>query len=387
MPDFKLLAQTHHDYVVKMRRAFHQHPELSQQEEWTSATICAELAAMGLPYHVLEDRGVVATLDTGRPGKRIAVRADIDALPVTELTDVPFKSQNPGVMHACGHDAHAANLLGVAKCLLDAKAELSGTYYLCFQIGEEHAVGAEEIVAYLKSIGGVDACCGIHVFAAYDESVMLPSGAFLAGILPFEINVTGKGGHGSMPHNSINPLMPASEILLRIASIPTNRLNALDSTVISPCTIHAGTAMNIIPDTATITGTVRFFNKDKEADIFALLERVSRCVAESYGAAATVKRTFNTLLPVVNNAACAAAGQQIAREMGVPLMADVKVMGSDNFSSFTDAFPGFYASYGVGNKAKGICVEQHNARFDMDEDALAGACEFLTRSAVALSCL
>lgn len=385
MADFKKLSAEHHDYVVAMRRAFHRHPELGGEEEWTTATICEELAKMGIPYEKLQNRDVIGILDTGKPGRKIAVRADIDALPMPELTGAEYASEIEGLMHACGHDAHAANLLGVAKNLLAAKDELTGVYYLCFQIGEERGIGAKEIVAWIKEHGGADAACGIHVFAGMDKCVALPEGPFLAGTMAYTITVTGKGGHGSAPHAAVDPVRPACDILLRISSLPVNRLAALDSTVISPCTIHAGTAMNIIPDTAELSGTVRYFKKENGPIIHKMMEDVCDSVAASYGTTAKMVDMFEPLLPVVNDPASARAGQAIAKEMSLPVITDMKLMGSDNVSELTDAFPGFYAGFGVGNTAKGLIFEQHNAKFEIDEDALADACEFLTRSAVKLS--
>lgn len=385
MADFKQLSKENHEYVVKMRRAFHRHPELGGEEVWTSATICEELKKMGIPFEVLENRDVIGIFDTGRPGKKVAVRGDIDALPVKEQSGVPFASEIDGLMHACGHDAHTANLLGVAKNLLAAKAELTGIYYLCFQVGEEKAIGAKELVAWLTAHGGVDHACGIHVFAGADKCVMVPAGPFLAGTMAYQIAVTGRGGHGSAPHAAVDPVRPACDILLRISALPVNRLPALDSTVISPCTIHAGTAMNIIPDTAEITGTVRYFKKENGPVIHQMMEDVAKKVAESYGAQAELSDLFAPLLPVVNDAASAAAAQAVGRELGLPVITDAKLMGSDNFSEFTDAFPGFYAGFGVGNSKKGMIFEQHNAKFAIDEDALEDACAFLTMSAVRLN--
>lgn len=383
MIDFNAIAKKNQPYVVEMRRKFHRHPELSGKEVFTSSTICEELDKMGIPYVQLPDLNVVAYVDSGKPGKKVALRADFDALPIQEETPVDFKSEVKGVMHACGHDAHAAALLGVAKGLLEMKDRFSGCAVLCFQMGEEMLLGAKTLSKYLKDNGGVDFAFAIHVFAMEDTgTILLPAGPFAAGVMGFDITVKGVGGHGSMPHASKDPVKPACDILLRISALPVNRFDSQDPVVVSPCTIHAGTAANIIPDTAEITGTIRYFNKEKTAEIQSVLESTCKSVAESYGVSADVNYMYEPMLPVINDKACTEIGQKIAKEMGLSLKSDFVLMGSDDMAYFLDLFPGFYAGLGCANDAKGIRSAQHNCLFDVDEDSMLIANEFLTRNAI-----
>ena len=246
-------AKKYENYVIDLRHEFHRHPELSDQEVWTSGRICEELDKMGIPYVRVAETNVVGLIDTGRPGKTIAVRGDIDALPVHEEANVPFKSEIDGCMHACGHDTHAAMLLGTARILSEHKEELSGKIYLCFQKGEEIGHGARDIVNYLKEQGGVDKAFGLHIAASLPLGLIsLNEGPAMAGACKWTLKVRGKGGHGSMPAASIDPIKPLAEILLRITSLLVNRMDTLEPVVVSPCMFHAGTADNIIPETAHI---------------------------------------------------------------------------------------------------------------------------------------
>lgn len=382
--DFKALAEQNHGYVVDIRRRIHMYPELSGQEARTSALVCAELDAMGVPYVRLDNRDVIAWIDTGRAGGSVALRADMDALPMQELTEVPFRSRTDGVMHSCGHDIHTANLLGVAKNLLALRGEIGGKYYLCFQVGEENAIGAEEIVAWLRENARIDCCCALHVGSTADKGVLLTDGVFSAGAISFRITVRGQGGHGSAPHMAVNPLLPASEIVLRLAATPTNRIDARQPTVFSPCTIRAGTAFNIIPDTAEIQGSVRYFEGKNTQMIQDLLQSISAAVAESYGASAEVSWLYEPILPVVNDSACTEVGLAVAREMGLAVTPS-GFAASENFSVFTEAFPGFLAGFFVGNSAKGVITAHHSSLFNVDEDAFTDMNEYMTRCAVRLA--
>ncbi|MEG1862171.1 MAG: amidohydrolase [Oscillospiraceae bacterium] len=383
MIDYNALAKKNQDYVIEMRRKFHRHPELSGKEFFTSSTICEELDKMKIPYTKLPDLNIIAVVDSGKAGKKVALRADFDALPVQELTDVPFKSEVDGVMHACGHDAHAATLLGVAKGLLEIKDQFSGKVLLCFQMGEEMLLGGKSIAKYLKEIGGVDFAFAVHIFAMEDTGViLLPAGRFAAGVMGFTITVKGRGGHGSMPHAAIDPIKPACDMLLKISALPVNKLDSLDPVVVSPCTIHSGTAANIIPDTAEFTGTIRYFNKNITEDIQNLLEKTCKGIALSYGVDVDINYMYEPMLPVINDRECAQIGQNIAKDMGLTLKTDFVLMGSDDMAYILDAFPGFYAGLGCANDAKGIRSAQHNCLFDVDEDSMEIANEFLLRNAI-----
>ena len=384
--DLKALAEKNHDYVVEMRRYFHRHPELSTQEVNTSKKICEELEKMGIPYKAYPDYTVIATIDSGKPGKTVLIRGDIDALPVTEETGLPFASQNPGVMHACGHDCHGAMLLGIGKSLMEAKDELTGKILLGFQVAEENLKGSRTMVQYVKDMGGADNSIAIHVGCAQNiGEIMLPAGPMASGVITYQIRVKGRGGHGSAPHAALDPIKPACEIVLKLASLPSNAIDAQDPIVFSTCHIEGGSAVNIIPDEAVIGGTVRYFNKDLTQPIFDYLENISDCVCKSYGVTRTMEYIFDPMIPVVNDKEVAEMGQRIAEEMGLKVTKEGKAMGSDDMALLLDAFPGFYANIGCANEAKGIGhVANHNACFTIDEDALKLGTEFLMKSACEL---
>lgn len=381
--DLKALAEKNHDYVVEMRRYFHRHPELSTQEVNTSKKICEELEKMGIPYKAYPDYTVIATIDSGKPGKTVLIRGDIDALPVTEETGLPFASQNPGVMHACGHDCHGAMLLGIGKSLMEVKDELTGKILLGFQVAEENLKGSRTMVQYVKDMGGADNSIAIHVGCAQNiGEIMLPAGPMASGVITYQIRVKGRGGHGSAPHAALDPIKPACEIVLKLASLPSNAIDAQDPIVFSTCHIEGGSAVNIIPDEAVIGGTVRYFNKDLTQPIFDYLENISDCVCKSYGVTRTMEYIFDPMIPVVNDKEVAEMGQRIAEEMGLKVTKEGKAMGSDDMALLLDAFPGFYANIGCANEAKGIGhVANHNACFTIDEDALKLGTEFLMKSA------
>ena len=384
--DLKALAEKNHDYVVEMRRYFHRHPELSTQEVNTSKKICEELEKMGIPYKAYPDYTVIATIDSGKRGKTVLIRGDIDALPVTEETGLPFASQNPGVMHACGHDCHGAMLLGIGKSLMEVKDELTGKILLGFQVAEENLKGSRTMVQYVKDMGGADNSIAIHVGCAQNiGEIMLPAGPMASGVITYQIRVKGRGGHGSAPHAALDPIKPACEIVLKLASLPSNAIDAQDPIVFSTCHIEGGSAVNIIPDEAVIGGTVRYFNKDLTQPIFNYLENISDCVCKSYGVTRTMEYIFDPMIPVVNDKEVAEMGQRIAEEMGLKVTKDGKGMGSDDMALLLDAFPGFYANIGCANEAKGIGhVANHNACFTIDEDALKLGTEFLMKSACEL---
>lgn len=384
--DLKALAEKNHDYVVEMRRYFHRHPELSTQEVNTSKKICEELEKMGIPYKAYPDYTVIATIDSGKPGKTVLIRGDIDALPVTEETGLPFASQNPGVMHACGHDCHGAMLLGIGKSLMEVKDELTGKILLGFQVAEENLKGSRTMVQYVKDMGGANNSIAIHVGCAQNiGEIMLPAGPMASGVITYQIRVKGRGGHGSAPHAALDPIKPACEIVLKLASLPSNAIDAQDPIVFSTCHIEGGSAVNIIPDEAVIGGTVRYFNKDLTQPIFDYLENISDCVCKSYGVTRTMEYIFDPMIPVVNDKEVAEMGQRIAEEMGMKVTKEGKGMGSDDMALLLDAFPGFYANIGCANEAKGIGhVANHNACFTIDEDALKLGTEFLMKSACEL---
>ena len=377
-------AKKYEEYVIGLRQEFHRHPELSDQEVWTSGRICEELDKMGIPYTRVAGTNVVGLIDTGRPGKTIAFRGDIDALPVHEEANVPFKSEIDGLMHACGHDSHAAMVLGAARILNDHKDELSGKIYVCFQKGEEVGIGARDIVEYLKEQGGVDKAFGLHIAANLPTGfISLTEGPSMAGACNWQVVVKGKGGHGSMPYASIDPIKPLAEIPLRVTSLMVNRMDTLEPIVVSPCYFHAGTADNIIPETAEMRGTIRYFKEEALDRTLELVEQISRDIAASYDATATLTYSRGKTIPVDNDAASIVAAREVVENIdGLTAIQAPKLMGSDNFADFVHAFPGFYCFMGAGFDGPDGSLPNHHPRFTLDEKAFRLGVEFLTGCAV-----
>ena len=377
----RALAEGQRDYMVSLRREFHRRPELAGEEVWTSARIAQELTALGIPFVVDERRNVIGRIEGARPGKRLALRADFDALPMTEATGLPFASENPGVMHACGHDGHAAGLLGAARLLWDLRDQLAGTVYLCFQMGEEQGWGAAEIIEYLKAQGGVDLAVGIHLMPEWEPGtfVCMP-GPFMAGAVGWDITVTGRGGHGSAPWNTVDPIRPAAEILLRLGAVQGTRRSSFDHFVISPCMFQAGTGKNIVPDTALISGTNRFFSVPQLEELFALMEGMARDVAASYGATATLVHGPATL-PVVNDADAVAVAARAAEQIGGRVEQMVPSLAADDMGDYLQEFPGVYV-FGGSAPLQGERLPIHNAGYTINEDALCWSAAFFT----ALAC-
>jgi len=386
MADLKILAEKNHEYVVKMRRHFHKYPEISTQEKETSKRICEELEAMGIPYHVYPDYTVVGVLDNGKGGKTVLIREDIDALPMKEETGAEYASVYDNAMHSCGHDAHAAMLLGVAKSLNEIKDEIPGKILLGFQVAEENLKGGRTLAKYVKELGGADHSISVHVGCSENVGQMkIVSGPFASGVITYRIIIKGKGGHGSVPHTAKDPIKPACELVLKLASLPSNAIDAQDPIVFSTCSIVAGTAPNIIPNEAVIMGTVRYFNKELTQPIFDWLENISDCVCKSYGVEREMDYMFDPMIPVVNDPAATKIAQKVATEMGMEIFTEGKGMGSDDMAIVLDSFPGFYVNLGCANEEKGFGhVANHNSCFDIDEDALVYGTEFLMKSAFEL---
>ena len=382
MIDFKALAEEKFDYVVSMRRHFHKHPELSRKEFETSKRICEELEAMGVEYKAYPDNTVVAIIDTGKPGKTVLVRGDIDALPVQEDTGAEYASCVPNVSHVCGHDTHAAMLLGLAKIFSEIKDEMCGKVLLGFQIAEENLFGSRPLVQYVKELGGADNSIAIHVSCQTDlGTISIVPGPMASGVITYKVTMNGVGGHGSVPHQCKDPIKPACEYVLKLAALPSNIYNAQDPIVFSTGSINAGIAPNVIPEKATVSGTIRYFNKELTADIHEKVEKLAELVAESYGLTASIEYPFNDMIPVENDPEMCKIGWDVVKEMGLNLVSEGKNMGSDDMAIILDAFPGFYAWIGCANEAKGFGhVSNHHPKFDIDEDGMKIGTEFLLRN-------
>lgn len=376
-PDFKQLTELVRDDIIAFRRELHEYPELPGEEVRTSRRIAQELDKLSIPYVVDEKRNVIGKLVGTKPGKKIAIRGDFDALPVQEETGLPFSSKNPGCSHVCGHDGHAAGLLGVAKVLSGLREELCGTVYLCFQMGEEICEGANEIISYLKQEGGVDMVIGAHLMPGFPPGCFIcPAGPMMAGTAQWELKVKGVGGHGSSPWVAVDPIKPLCEIILRITALNANRVTPFDAFVVSPCLLHAGTADNIIPEEASVSGTLRFYKSENLTQIPAMMEDIAKNIAASYGAQAELT-IGNSCMPVVNDAAAVELAKKVGAELGYPIYPMAPATGSDNYGEFLNAFKGFYFFSGVTRPGQPMILN-HNPKFDIDEDAMIADTVFMS---------
>ena len=362
------------------RRDFHMHPELSNREKRTARVIAERLGAMGLDEIKTDvaHHGIVALLKGAKPGPVVAVRADMDALPIQETINVPYKSQNPGVKHACGHDVHMAVELGVAEILSKMRDRIPGTIKFIFQPAEEGPPEGEEGGAPLMvKEGALDnprpqAIFGLHTNPALEVGqIGYASGPAMASGDRFRVVVHGKKAHGAMPHLGIDPVLVAAHCVLALQSIPSRRINALEPVVISVGSIHGGNRFNIIADEVEMQGTVRTLDEDVHRRVQELMRQTIEGVTSAYGA--TFELNFQESSAVTYNdpKLVEETLPTLRRVVGDANVVSLKpFMASEDFSYFQKVVPGFYYFLGVGNKAKGITAGWHTPEFDVDEDSL-----------------
>ena len=383
--------------VIEWRRDFHAHPELGNREFRTSAIVADHLRSLGMEVRTgIAHTGVAALLEGGKPGPTVALRADMDALPVTEQTGLPFASgvrveyegQQTGVMHACGHDAHVAILMGVAELLASMRDELSGSVLFIFQPAEEGPPEGEEGGAELMLKEGLfewrkpDAVFGLHVFSTITAGhIGYRSGPAMAASDRFDILVTGRQTHGSRPWGGIDPVVPAAQIVLGLQTIPSRQVDiARLPAVISVGSIHGGIRNNIIPDNVRLVGTIRTFDDAVRDDIHARVENTATSLAAASGAAAEVH--IHRGYPVTSNdpGLVAASLPSLERVVGAERLYEVPlVTGAEDFSYFANEAPGFY--FFLGATPAGIDAESapsnHSPMFDVDESTLRVGVEAL----------
>jgi amidohydrolase len=370
-----------HDELVARRRDFHEHPELSNREQRTSAIVAEELKKIGFTdiRTGVGKYGVVATLKGGKPGAVVAVRADMDALPIQEVNDVPYKSQVPNVKHACGHDAHTTIELGVAKVLYGMRDQIPGTVKFIFQPAEEGAPEGEEGGAPLMIKDGAlenpkpQAIFGLHAGPLFEVGTFgVRSGGMLASSDTFKIVVKGKQSHGGYPHQGIDSIVVASNIVQELQTIASRRVRPIDPVVVTIGTIRGGSRFNVIAPEVTMEGTVRTLNNDVRTQVLALMQKIVTEVAAANEAQATLTFMKNPNYVTYNEPWLAEETfpimRAVAGEKNV-MMADPQ-MGAEDFSYYQKEIPGFFFWLGVANKQKGITAGLHTADFDLDEQAL-----------------
>lgn len=360
------------EYLLKMRRYFHQNPELSGKEYNSSRVIKEELDKMGIQWRACGlETGVLATVQGGKPGKTILLRGDMDALTVQEQTGLPYASQTEGVMHACGHDCHMAMLLTAAKILQDTREELCGTVRLAFQPAEEIAKGANSMIEQ-GAMDGVDACFAIHVWADVKSgSVSLASGPRMASCDEFRVAVKGKGCHGAQPEQGVDAVVATAAIINNLQTIVSRETSPMDPAVITIGTIQAGTRFNVVAENSYMTGTTRCFSKEIWDKFPDMLNRVIHSTAESLRAEAEVEY-IRMVPPTINDDRVAAVGRAAAvKVMGEGAVADCPpTTGAEDFSCYTQKAPGAIALLGIYNEEKGTVWPNHSGNFLVDEEQL-----------------
>ena len=368
--DIKKLAEQANDYIVERRRCYHACPEVSGQEAQTCAAIQKDLEAMGVEVKALKDcHGLIGTIQGGKPGRTVALRTDIDALAVREQTGLPYAAQN-GNMHACGHDAHIAMLLGAAKILTQVKDQLCGTVRLLIQPAEEIAQGARQMVAQ-GAMEGVDAVYGAHVWGGVEApAIDIGAGNRMAGCDLFTLTVEGVSAHGSAPNLGVDAVVAAASIIMNIQTYVSRVNDPVEPLVVTIGTIQGGSRFNIIANKVTMEGTVRYYSKATSAE--ANIRRIAEQTAAALGAKATLDYKYMTT-PIVNSdpELNRIAEQAVVKLYGAEnAVKRPAIMGSEDFCFFSDEAPGFYAFIGASNTEKGITYTNHHEKFTVDEDIL-----------------
>ncbi|MBE3556889.1 MAG: amidohydrolase [Firmicutes bacterium] len=362
-------AEDGEQQVIAWRRQIHRHPELGFEEEQTSQLIGTTLKQLGIPYERVNRTGVVGRLIGAQPGRVIALRADMDALPVQEKTGLPFASEIDGKMHACGHDGHTATLLGVAAALAPFRAQLNGEVRFLFQPSEEHFPGGALGMIEAGALDGVDAIFGVHYIAGIPSGkVGIIPGPMMAAPDTFTLKVTGVGGHGSEPEATRDPIPAAAEMIEALQTIVSRRVSPLKQAVVTVGTIHGGYANNVIADEVTMTGTMRSFEEPLRRALFDWMRQIVGGVAAAQGVEADLA-IEEGYPPLVNEARMTALVQQAVRNVFGPegVLAIPPSMGGEDFSYFLQHVPGAFAHVGVHNEAKGIAGAQHSPTFMLDE--------------------
>ena len=374
--DIRALAEKYEGYIIEQRRWFHAHPELSWEEFGTTDHIQEELEKMGLEVHRFEGRpGCTAMIYGGKavPGaKTVALRADIDALPVEEKTGLPFASENPGVMHACGHDNHMAMLLGAAKILCEVKDELEGNVKLLFQAAEETCFGAEYYVQQ-GVLNGVDAIYGQHIWAGLEAPYLnVQPGVRMASCDNFTITVEGSSTHGSTPHLGTDAIVAAASIIMNIQTYVSRNNDPLNPLVVTVGKIDGGQRFNILANKVVMEGTCRTFSRKTLETIDKDLERIAANTAAAFGASASLEYQHLTT-PVINDHEDL---NRIARNAVIKLYGEEglghlpTMMGSEDFAFFMEEVPGVFGFIGSRDPEQGYIYTNHHEKYSVPEEVL-----------------
>lgn len=360
--------------LVATRRAIHRHPERGFQEHRTAERIAKHLEVTGLAVTTgVAQTGVVGLLEGGRPGKTLLVRADMDALPLTEANDVEYRSEIDGVMHACGHDAHVSIALAAARVLAAERDDLKGNIKFVFQPAEEGPGGALPMIEEGVLEGPtVDAAVGLHVWNDLPTGVIgVRKGPLLAAADRLEIFIEGRGGHGAAPHHTVDLVVVASHVIQALQTVVSRQIDPLHPVVVSICSMHGGRAFNIIPGEVNLLGTVRSFDPKVREEMPARIERLVLGVARAFGAEARIDYQFGYPSTVNDDEMSELVGQCSDR---VPAVVDVvepdRTLGGEDMAYFQKKVPGCFFFLGTRNEERGLDSPHHSPTFDIDEEAL-----------------
>ncbi|PSN17696.1 amidohydrolase [filamentous cyanobacterium CCP5] len=370
--------------LVEWRRILHQRPELGFKEHITAEFIHQKLASWGIDHQVaVATTGIVACIQGRRPGPVLGIRADMDALPIQEQNPVPYRSLHDGVMHACGHDGHVTIALGTAYYLSQHRDDFAGTVKIIFQPAEEGPGGAKPMIeAGALQNPDVEAMIGLHLWNNLPlGTIGVRSGPLMAATEFFHCTITGKGGHGAIPHQTVDSIVVGAQVVNALQTIVARNIDPLKAAVVTIGEFHAGSAVNVIADSARISGTVRYFDRAYSDYFEPRLNQIIGGVCQSHGA--TYQLDYTHLYPpVVNDPAMAELVRSVAMavvETPAGVVPECQTMGGEDMSFFLEAVPGCYFFLGAANADKGLAYPHPHPRFDFAETALAAGVEIFAR--------
>ncbi|CAO5013403.1 Putative amidohydrolase yhaA [Microcystis aeruginosa] len=370
--------------LVHWRRQIHQKPELGFQEHLTASLISQTLTKYGIDHQTgIAGTGIVATIAGSQPGPVLALRADMDALPIAEENQVPYCSQHPGQMHACGHDGHTAIALGTAVYLAQNRHDVKGKVKIIFQPAEEGPGGAKPMIeAGVLKNPDVDGIIGLHLWNNLPlGTVGVKNGALMAAVECFDLQIQGRGGHGAIPHQTVDSLLVAAQIVNALQTIVARNLNPLDAAVVTVGKLAAGTARNVIADSANLSGTVRYFNPQLGGYFRQRMEEIIAGICQSQGASYQFDY-WQLYPPVINHDQMAELVRSIAAqvvETPAGIVPECQTLGGEDMSFFLQEVPGCYFFLGSANPELGLAYPHHHPRFDFDESVLGMGVEIFVR--------
>jgi len=387
MENLKADIQSLKSELIELRRDFHAYPELGFQEFKTADRVEAYLKDLGLKPERIATTGVTAFLEGKKDGPTILLRADMDALPIQEENNVPYKSRNNGIMHACGHDAHMAMLLGAAKICAGMRDRLEGNIKFLFQPNEEVA-GAEILIEQgAMENPGVDAAVGIHIWSPLESGLIgVQAGAVMATMDVFKITVQGRGGHTGYPESAVDPIIAAANIVSNVQTIQTRKVSLMKPTVIMFGKISGGTKNNIIPDEVVLEGTIRYlYDSDTpgEDNPPKLLDHLVKTVCRTHGCSYELE-VMRENTAVINDKNMVEIARRAARDVteNADAVVEHASMAGEDFAAYAARVPGVFIFLGTGNPEKESNYPHHNPRFNIDEDTLPLGVELYIRSAI-----